>query len=243
MRRFAYLLANNDGLPGIKKDMEDYRSFLMGCSGGAWDPGEIVSRYNISLATLQVDLSAIRAEHYDYVVFYYSGHGDWKRETRLYINEKDECIAEGSVVGLAPRQLSIFDCCRVSSSSATKGLTEVFDEAITNDSVRRNWARSKFDNLVMGVPAQEVRLYACKLNQCAFATENGSLYTQALLSVASAESRSSDITAVKVHDASCPIVSVKASVLGETQCPDRTTNGSDSRSLPFAIRPPQILFG
>ena len=49
MRRIAYLLANTDGLPGTKKDVDDFHRFLISCRGGAWEDEEIVERYNMRL--------------------------------------------------------------------------------------------------------------------------------------------------------------------------------------------------
>ena len=243
MRRLAYLLANNNGLPGIKKDMEDFQSFLTGCSGGAWEAGEIVCRYNIRLSRLWGDLSLIKEGHYDYVLFYYSGHGDWKRETRLYINESDEYVLESYTAGLATRQLSIFDCCRVIPCIPSEKKIAATNEAFSNKVTLHNLARLRFDKLVMAAPEQGLSLYACELNQCAMATEDGSLYTQALLETAISKSVSCDVSAAGVHDDSCSVVSIKAAVLGHTQNPVRNPNGSDNVSLPFAIHSPQIALG
>lgn len=86
MKRFAYLLSNSNGLPGIKKDISDFRAFLLSCEGGAWNSDEIVERQNLRLEELRRDLRLIRLKNYDYCIFYYSGHGSFISATIAFIS-------------------------------------------------------------------------------------------------------------------------------------------------------------
>jgi len=243
MTRCAYLLSNNDGLPGVKKDIEDFRLHLLSDAGGAWRSDEILCRYNIRLSQLKSDLSNIRFKCFDYVVFYYSGHGDWKRETRLYINEQNEFVGENEISGLSTRQLSIFDCCRVNLSLANESRTIVFDAVDKRGDYQRAYARSQFDRLTIAAPRQELKLYACRYNECAIAAGTGSLYTQALLSSANSLSRFKDVDVVKAHDVSCAPVSARAAQSGKVQRPDRNPVGFVLHPFPFAIKLPNVMFG
>ena len=245
MRRIAYLLANTDGLPGTKKDVDDLHRFLISCSGGAWEDNEIVERYNARLSQVRSELSSIKMGCYDYVVFYYSGHGAWERSTHLYINETDEYVSESETRGLSQRQLSIFDCCRVGPQSGLESKIATFDEAINSQDVHRRLCREKFDRLIKSAAPQEIRLYACKVGQSAVATGDGSLYTQALLDAADSMGCSQDLDPIGVHNVCCEPVTLTAAAMGFEQSPDcdGVFNCAVHKPLVFAISRPSILFG
>lgn len=244
MKRLAYLLANTDGLPGIKKDIEDFRCFLESPSGGAWKSTEIVPKYNVSLSDLGKDLALIKLANYDYVIFYYSGHGGWKRETRLYINAREEFILESDVSGLAKKQLSIFDCCRVTEPEGNEKIA-VCDEALNTGIAMLNCCRRKFDQLIEAATPQEVRLYACQPGQFAIATGQGSLYSQSFLKRAELLSRKQDVDPNSIHYACKMSVSIAAGLHKEKQDPDIAVlkYSPDYKPLTFAIAKPRLMFG
>lgn len=245
MKRFAYLLSNNDGLPGIKKDVSDFRSYLTSCEGGAWNPNEVFERTNLSLSVLRSDLDSIKARDFDYVIFYYSGHGSYARGTRLYINETDDNIDVNEVFGLATRQLSVFDCCRHDPEKANEKCAAVCDEAINSSELMFQWCRKKYDRLVQGVPQQQVALYASQIGEYATATSIGSVYTQSLLSCAQTLSATGDLDAVTAHNACSMTVSSIALKHGVAQHPDCNVPFASRMTgvLPFAVKKPQLLFG
>lgn len=247
MKRFAYLLANNDGLPGIKKDVADVRSFLISCEGGAWkdNDDEIKERHNIGADQVRRDFCAIRRAGFDYVFFYFSGHGDAERGFRLYLNREGEYIEERETFTLAAKQVSIFDCCRYIPPGLKMARAEICDEALNSAVSRRYWYRKKFDDMIEQATPQEIRLYACANGECAMATQNGSLYTQALLASARAKSKTGDASACDVHDDCSAAVSKAASHLGGVQNPDRMidANGSFVEPIMLSISSPCFMYG
>lgn len=244
MKRFAYLLSNSNGLPGIKKDISDFRAFLLSCEGGAWNSDEIVERQNLRLEELRRDLRLIRLKNYDYCIFYYSGHGSYKRDNRLYINDTDENIGEYEVVDLSIRQLSVFDCCRVEERQSEKR-TYACDEAFNSNREFRQYARDRFERQVQSVVPQKNCLYACKIGECAIATGDGSIYTQSLLLTARSLCTVKDVDAITVHRSCCANVTRSAKINGGFQHPESSVSPvSDiDGTLPFAIRKPQLMVG
>ena len=173
MKRRALLIGNSRGLAGVKRDIANMRQFLMGRYGGAWRNGEIETMMNPSLSDLKSKLKVIKAEQNDFVIVLFSGHGGYERTTVLEINGQNEIIDDTELIGLAPRQISIFDCCRVvcSYQEEREMLLERKLFSIT-DSV--DTIRQRYDSRIMQAIPQQDRLYACKIGQCAHDHQDGS---------------------------------------------------------------------
>lgn len=243
MSRFAFLLSNNEGLSGVKKDVADVKSFLMSCRGGAWKPAEILERQNFPLSKLRELLGNIRAKRFDYVMFYYSGHGSFVRGTTLDINAT-ESIPESETQKLSTKQLSLFDCCRYIPPTATvKKSASVCDEALNAGDMRHSWCRMEFDRLVRLASPQQVRLYACRVGECANATASGSLYTQGLLSYAYMMGGHVNADPLMVHNACRQSVFQTSTNCAELQNPDSAIDGLASNPLPFVIKTPNVFLG
>lgn len=244
MKRFAYLLSNTNGLPGISKDVEDFRNYLISNAGGAWNPKEIFSQQNPSLSLLRSHIASLREQKFDYVVFYYTGHGSYERGTCLYINENDEYIKESEVLNLAPKQLSLFDCCRVIQESSTEGLVTTFDEAVKNASYDHQRFRDRFDSLVKAALPQQVKLYACRIGEKATATRDGSLYTQGLLETARNIDASQDANIITVHNKCISDSTIRELLNKRNQHPDIDIDiyGKQGAILPFVLSTKQRIF-
>ena len=173
MKRRALLIGNSRGLAGVKRDIANMRQFLMGRYGGAWRNGEIETMMNPSLSDLKSKLKVIKAEQNDFVIVLFSGHGGYERTTVLEINGQNEIIDDTELIGLAPRQISIFDCCRVvcSYQEEREMLMERKLFSIT-DSV--DTIRQRYESRIMQAIPQQDRLYACKIGQCAHDHQDGS---------------------------------------------------------------------
>ena len=173
MKRRALLIGNSRGLAGVKRDIANFQAFLMGRYGGAWRRGEIETMMNPTLADLKSKLSVIKAERNDFVIVMFSGHGGYERTTVLEINGQNEIIDDTELLGLAPRQISIFDCCR-----AVCGYQEEREMLVerklfsVTDSI--DTIRHRYDSRIMQAIPQQGRLYACKIGQCAHDHEDGS---------------------------------------------------------------------
>jgi hypothetical protein len=187
MKRFAVLIANTNGLEGTKIDLENFRRFLQSEKGGAWNNDEIYKPlYNPSLIKLQATLSVLKEQYFDYVVLLFSGHGGQKRETILEINGEGETISESALKGLAERQLTIFDCCRVLPQqvhdSAMNKSMETFS-AFSREYLR-TIIRKKYDERIMQSIPQQVTLYSCSINESSYDTPNGAVYLNYFLEYA-----------------------------------------------------------
>ena len=57
-------------------------------------------------------INGIKDRRPDFAIIVFSGHGAYQRHTILEINENGDTISENDLIGIAPRQISVFDCCR-----------------------------------------------------------------------------------------------------------------------------------
>lgn len=180
MKRKAILIANTDGLPGTKKDIESIREFLLSRRGGHWYEQEITSLVNPSKQSLQTAISAAREAKYDFVLMHFSGHGGQKiNDVILEINDKSEYILDSQLFGIATRQVSIFDCCRAIVTPSLEARKEaVFAESYSN-------SRNAYERLIMSAAEQQLKLYACSKGETAGEDSKGGYYTQNLLNSAS----------------------------------------------------------
>lgn len=173
MKRRALLIGNSRGLVGVKQDIANFQAFLMGRYGGAWRRDEIIHMMNPSLDDLRSQLNTVKTEQNDFVIVMFSGHGGYERTTVLEINGQNEIIDDIELMGLAPRQISIFDCCRVvcSYQEEREMLMErkLFSVTDSADTIRK-----RYDSRIMQAIPQQDRLYACKIGQCAHDHQDGS---------------------------------------------------------------------
>jgi hypothetical protein len=203
MKRIALLIANTNGLNGTKIDLERFSSFLQSLNGGAWDKSEIITLpYNPSREETLELIEKIRNNRYDYVIIMFSGHGGQKRQTIIEINGRHEKIKETELKGLSPRQLIIFDCCRVS-------LQQHLDENILIKSSMnfsaydygkiKNCIRKNYEERIMQAIPQQTILYSCSEGQCSYDTRKGAVYLNCLLNAAEKNVDSEFMTVEDAH--------------------------------------------
>lgn len=230
MKKFAFLLGNTDGLSGVKKDLNRFKSFLESDIGGAWDEEEIYCRCDLNYDEVMSNIENIRNSCYDYVVFYFSGHGGMKRSTELCLNAKGDILSEDEVSGLSNKQLSIYDCCRVFPKMVKTATNFALDESVESYLDRRNIYRKRFDSLIANASEQDVRLYACHPDRYANDTSDGGVYTKHLLDVAEIQSLTGDVFVKKAHTLATNAVvrDPDAFSNGVIQYPDITINTKDS---------------
>lgn len=184
MKRKALLFGNSNGLQGVTKDIGNWYSFLKSDVGGQWYSTEIDILMNPSKKELVAKIESIKKSDYDYdfAIVVFSGHGAYSKGTILEINEKGECIYESDVINIAPRQISVFDCCRnvIESPNCLNESLRQFFAAAQN----RNNIRQLYDKRIMKSIEQQVSLYACSIDESAYDSNNGGYYTQNLLSAA-----------------------------------------------------------
>lgn len=181
MKRIALLLGNSHGLPGVKLDIAHWKDFLMSASGGQWYDDEIFVTMNPTKKELLSLIVCLKASKPDFAVVVFSGHGAYQRSTVLEINGKEELISENGMTGIAPRQISVFDCCRGLLQEELSESTSHVRTFADGGTFPRN-IRPCYEERIMNAIPQQVRLYACSIGESALDDEEvGGLYTTSLL--------------------------------------------------------------
>lgn len=177
MKRRALLIGNSNGLAGVKLDISNYVKFLTSDFGGQWYNYEIIIKMNPSRIDLLNTIRDLRNENPDFAFIAFSGHGAYAKSTLLEINNDKEYILEENLIGIAKRQISIFDCCR--NIISTESLNEDMKFKNLSDSI--NAIRNRYEHRILQAIEQQVMLYACSINESSLDTYNGGLYTYNLL--------------------------------------------------------------
>ena len=174
MNRKALLIGNSNGLSGVKKDISNWHSYLMSDIGGKWFPSEIDVEMNPSKISLMSKINMLK-NRYDFVIVVYSGHGAYSKGTILEINSKEEYVYESDLKGIAPRQISVFDCCR-----GVVTMQDSIEESLRNMSVKNQFTlniRQDYENRIMQAIPQQISLYACSIGESAYDSNEGGYYT------------------------------------------------------------------
>lgn len=213
MKRKALLIGysgwdirDKEPLEGVSFDLQGYQEFLMSISGGAWEYDEIEIVLDNELKNLKYILKNIRNEHNDIVFSVFTGHGDYDEYEccrRLEI-AKDKIISERELLGLAPKQILICDCCSMVSKSITKTTRIVAESSIETGLYIRQIARKEYERICKICPNQIIRLYASAIGYYANDTENGGLYSHCLLNTLQNISKTTNI--VTAHNIASQLV-------------------------------------
>jgi hypothetical protein len=200
MRRIALLISNTNGLAGTKADVGKFMRFLMSLQGGAWEDSEIICCPDPSRNGLLNSLKMIRKSNADYAVVMFSGHGGYRHETVLEINSHGETITVSDLLYLAPRQLSIFDCCRVIEKQYLRdSILSKSTMAFSAGDEIRPAIRKKYEaRILQSIPQQSV-LYACSVNECSYDSKSGAVYIDKLIEVADNASNAEFMTVGQAH--------------------------------------------
>lgn len=177
MKKHILIIGNNEGLPGVKIDIENYNQFFMSPFGGNWFPNEINVKLNPTKSELSAELNRLKGMSLDYLIVIFSGHGGQERETILELNPRGETIGESDLKYLATRQLNIFDCCRCYPMSLNESaLFKVLSKAFTGINTRE-----KFEKRILQAVPQQVDLYSCSINEISNDTSDGGVYSKYLI--------------------------------------------------------------
>lgn len=183
MKRKAIIIGNSRDLNATPVDMLRFTKFLMSLQGGAWEKEEIVECKDKSADEILKAVEDIKNEGNDYVIVYFTGHGGVQGNQILEVNPASELIEENSLLGLAPRQLNILDCCRctittpLSIYGKSRGITPM--RRALRDEVRK-----EYDEIVMNAAPQLVRMYSCREGESSWSSKDGSYYTNNLIGCA-----------------------------------------------------------
>lgn len=190
MRRKALLIGysgwdirNEKPLDGVSIDLQRYREFLMSNCGGAWEECEIEVVLDVDLSNLGYILENIKKERNNIVFSVFTGHGDYDDDEycrRLKVS-KDKIILERELLGLAPKQILICDCCSKVVRKTSIEIHIVAESSTDRNLYAKEIARKKYETICQKCPDQTIRLYASAKDYYANDTENGGLYSYCLL--------------------------------------------------------------
>lgn len=177
MKKKIVIIGNNEGLPGVKVDIENYKQFFKSPFGGNWLDEEIDVKLNPLKTELIIELNRLKGLLLDYLIVIFSGHGGQERETMLELNSRGELIGESELKYLASRQLNIYDCCRcypisINESRQFEALAKPFSNINT---------REKFDKRIKQAISQQVSLYSCSIGEVSNDTSEGGVYSKYLI--------------------------------------------------------------
>lgn len=246
MRKIALLIGNSDGLEGVKIDLVEWKKFLISPIGGAWERNEIKMIMNPQKCELLSYINELRkTKAYDFAIVVYSGHGGYSKGTILEINERGETIMENDLLSIAPRQISVFDCCR-SLVDGNQSINESQIRGFSNDGINAKIQaiRNAYNQRIMQAIPQQICLYACRIGETALDTENGALYIQTLLQQARQLSKEEVFrTAEKIHQYASELTLIKGLAKGHTQHPTANLPKClTSQKLILSINPNNIRF-
>lgn len=186
MRKQILIVGYAGELAGIRADIHNYYTFFTSNIGGKWNNDEICILSDTSVTEVMNKILYYRLSRLDYFIFVFCGHGASRNnEVAMQINDTDSLLMESSVMGVAPRQLSIFDCCREREYEDFGIITEFYTHSLLSlggklyGNVRR-----RYENRIMQSVPQSACLYACSIGESAEGTNSGGFYSCNLLKAA-----------------------------------------------------------
>jgi len=238
-QRKAVLIASQspkgDYLPGIGKDVDNFKHFLLSPNGGAMHSADVTVLKDPSCQ--QVKDACQRADA-DFYQVYVSSHGYTN-----YCNERVICLTDGDLLDVdlfndSDRQTVIPDACRKRPEGAAIGGIPWPQEKwkyATGDSAARDW----FDSAIQACPYGEWIFHGTATNTFAFGSDDGGIFTNSLLDVIY------DLQQTGAHEyLSLPFLIQQAAIRmaaeGSRQVPEQVWGG-DASLLPFAIISPEFI--
>jgi hypothetical protein len=197
----AAVIISNPGEPGaesycggVKKDVKNYRSFLLSPTGGLWGESEILEMNRPSVAEVREEVKGLSA--FDYVFVVFVGHG-W------HSTDLDSTVIElraGQELDSADlrlrdtKQTIALDCCRVQHPGMPedRALREILAKA--GPTIHHEDCRRYYDERIEKCSEELVVMYACSKGQrAADDDEKGGIYTYNLLESSQAWARGSSV--------------------------------------------------
>lgn len=187
MKRVAIIIGNEGSirnyLPGVSKDMVNYKRLLLSDAGGAWKENEIVSSKFWSFISLKREIDKQKAMGVDYFFIIFSGHGYAIKNNDTYFD-----IAENDDLALTTlkrwlqfkKSLIIADSCRKFIEIIEKAHVES-RLSLFSDSryIPRARYRTLYDNEIDRLDSfHNTFIASANLDECAEDTDEGGLYTK-----------------------------------------------------------------
>jgi hypothetical protein len=182
IRKALLIGALGKDLPGVTKDIANFKDFLLSDAGGAWASREIETLIDPSRILVNSKLSTLSLSDYSFVFF--AGHGRHHVErnmTQLQLQTNVHIEVSDLIRAGASKHSVVVDACRVlHSQMAMDSLTERMTKAASQFSISNS--RELFDSHLKKCSPGVVELYACDLTETAGEDSAlGGLYTSSLI--------------------------------------------------------------
>lgn len=178
MNKKILLVGNNDGLPGVKIDLENYKNYFKSKTGGEWREDEIIQKLNPKKDDLINLIDTLKASKLEFLIVIFSGHGGMKRDTVLELNANGELFSESRFKDISKKQVTILDCCR----AYLQPLTEAVENMRRVKSFNADSStRLRFESKIREALPQQIKIYSCAQGECSHDTPKGGAYTKNLL--------------------------------------------------------------
>lgn len=185
MRKQIIIVGYAGDLQGVSADIKNYYDFFISPIGGMWHAQEISVLDKTSVAELKRYIQRYQAMQLDYFIFVFCGHGGSRNdEVVMEINDTDRFVRESEVVNVAPRQLNIFDCCRVEEDDNSYDLLTEMRTFSQGGKITLGDVRKRYDERILKAVPQSACLYACSLGESAMGNNSGGYYSYHLLKAA-----------------------------------------------------------
>lgn len=220
-------------LSNVYSDIDKYKAYLMSPKGGAWDENEIVEFRNVPLEYLMNVRDNIVDEKVDVALIIVSGHGRYSKKChcRKFLLNKGEEVCEQNLVGIAPKEIFIWDSCSNIVNESVQINEEIEIDRILNPEAYDD-AKNIYIQKCKFCEPQCTRLYASKIDTSAQDIDGG-VYTRALLEVADCNSE------IDIYDAHDEAVSIVKDITIRSpygcQVPSILFDRSIKNFLPWAI--------
>jgi|SRR5580704_11111609 hypothetical protein len=231
MRRHAIIISNpgtagtDDYLRGVPIDVQNYKSFLTGPTGGLRQPSEVEEMRCPRAYDIRRKMDSLLAQDYVFIVF--TGHG-WHSDdldsTILQLCDGQE-IDSAELRLAATKQTLILDCCRKRSKGPP--LTEARDAmkfAKSGPTINPSECRKYYDKRIEDCPIGQVIMYSCGIDELSNEDDQrGGFYSYYLLEASREWVRNSTTdtsgdysirSVASAHDAAVPLVERRG--LGQT---------------------------
>jgi hypothetical protein len=97
---------------GVKRDVENFTSFLLSPNGGMWRASEIEKMDRPTKAAVRAKIATLKDSEYLQLIFCGHGYHSVSRDSTIVELRKGEEIDSVEFRGLAKKQTLILDCCR-----------------------------------------------------------------------------------------------------------------------------------
>ena len=134
----------------------------------------------------------------------FTGHGGFDNtyQCRRFLINKNETYLEKDFLGIAKKQIFIYDSCSNIINESIQNKRMILNEKDYSD-IRKKLAREKYDEYCQACDFQKIRLYASKVGYSA-EDKNGGIYTNALIETLN--NANDYMSIVRAHDEASKLV-------------------------------------